>query len=210
MWIETDVGSCWWWSSRHAADGVNSNSTRNLTSHFFLVHVVEGSVAHIWSLSSLCPPGIKIFATAWAAIVGTAATAEGAGYISKLSRRSAVGVTPLSPPPFFPFFPPATPTTASSRMSTAIFQLAIITVLLSLRLANAQSSSPTPVPSPDPLPPNLLVSTNPTAVPLTQIGASEPASPTPTLQSTPASGSVPTFLPNAPPLPNRKRSNHRR
>ncbi|KAF9793235.1 carbohydrate esterase family 4 protein [Thelephora terrestris] len=42
---------------------------------------------------------------------------------------------------------------------------------------------------------------NPTAVPLSQIGSTESSSPTPTLQGTPASGTVPTFLPNAPPLP---------
>lgn len=46
-----------------------------------------------------------------------------------------------------------------------------------------------------------LNSVNPTAVPLSQIISTESPSPTPTLVSTPTSGSVPTFLPNAPALP---------
>lgn len=210
MWIETDVGSRWWWSSGHSADGVDSNSTGNLTSDFFLVHIVAG---HGWSPSSLCPRWqsirVKIFARGsycWNCRGGRR------GGIHKLSRRSVVGVTPFLFLLSFPFFPSPTPTTDNrvSRMPAAFFQLAIITILLSPRLANAQSSTPTPVPSPVPLPTNLLVSTNPTAVPLTQIGPSEPASPTPTYASTPTSGSVPSFIPNAPPLPNRMYSNIKR
>ncbi|KAF9653920.1 hypothetical protein BDM02DRAFT_3216331 [Thelephora ganbajun] len=92
-------------------------------------------------------------------------------------------------------------------MSASIFQLAIITILLSSPWANAQSSqssqlsSSTSLSSLPPAPSVSFVSVNPTAVPLSRIGATEPASPTPTLASTPTSGSVPTFLPNAPPLP---------
>ena len=35
MWIETDVGSCWWWSSGHSAEGVDCNTTGYLTSRVY-------------------------------------------------------------------------------------------------------------------------------------------------------------------------------
>jgi hypothetical protein len=76
-------------------------------------------------------------------------------------------------------------------------------------LANAQSSSPvvSSASSPGlPTPSVSLLTINPTAVPLSQIGSTESSSPTPTLQGTPASGTVPTFIPNAPPLPAREYS----
>ena len=105
---------------------------------------------------------------------------------------------------------PSVVTFASSKMPVSILQLSFTAVLLSLRLANAQSSSsPTSSGTTPSLPtPSVsLNSVNPTAVPLTQIISTEPASPTPTLVSTPTSGSVPTFLPNAPALPARKHPN---
>lgn len=124
-------------------------------------------------------------------------------------RSEAVRTIILAGSSVHPLFLLLTSTTFKSAfpiMSTSIFQLAVISVLLSLRLADAQSlsSSSSPLPSLPPPPSVSLVSTNPTAVPLSQIGPTEPASPTPTLASTPASGSVPTFIPNAPPLPNGK------
>ena len=108
-------------------------------------------------------------------------------------------------------------------MPPSIFQLITLSILLSSRLANAQTpSSSLPASSPLgssslvssspvqslPAPSVSLLSTNPTAVPLSQIVSNEPSSPTPTLASTPASGASPTFIPGAPGLPARKCSNH--
>ncbi|RDB29322.1 Chitin deacetylase [Hypsizygus marmoreus] len=67
--------------------------------------------------------------------------------------------------------------------------------------------SPTPTtPAPVPVPTTTytfsLQSTNPTAVPLTAIISSAPSSVTRPLDHTFTPGSVPTFLPGAPPLPN--------
>ena len=119
----------------------------------------------------------------------------------------SLGVAGASVLPFFSFLNLHDVHDCVLTMSTSVLQLTFITVLLSLRLAHAQSlSSSSPLPSLPPAPSVSLLSTNPTAVPLSQIGPTEPASPTPTLASTPTSGSVPTFIPNAPPLPNRKRS----
>ncbi|KAF8624775.1 hypothetical protein AX15_005665 [Amanita polypyramis BW_CC] len=47
-----------------------------------------------------------------------------------------------------------------------------------------------------------LEATNPTAVPLSSIVLNAPSAPTSPLASTPPSGAVPTYLSNAPPLPN--------
>lgn len=47
-----------------------------------------------------------------------------------------------------------------------------------------------------------LEATNPTAVPLSSIYAGMPSAPTSPLSSTPTPGAVPTYMPNAPPLPN--------
>lgn len=110
-------------------------------------------------------------------------------------------------------------------MPPSIFQLITISILLSSRLASAQTPSSS-LPSSSPLgssslgssslvqtlptPSVSLLSTNPTAVPLSQIVSNEPSSPTPTLASTPASGATPTFIPGAPGLPSRKYSNRMR
>ena len=103
---------------------------------------------------------------------------------------------------------PSSAALASFKMSLSLFQLAFLTILLSSRLVHAQSSvTPSTTPTPSgvaPQPSVSLVSTNPTAIPLTQIVSTEPASPTPSLPSTPVAGTVPTFLPNAPKLPSRK------
>ncbi|KAH9487077.1 Chitin deacetylase [Psilocybe cubensis] len=47
-----------------------------------------------------------------------------------------------------------------------------------------------------------LDATNPTAVPLSVINAAQPSSVTKPLDSTAVPGTIPTFIPNAPPLPN--------
>ena len=123
----------------------------------------------------------------------------------------------FSQPPSLPLFlplPSTTPspaTTTSSKMPAPVFRLAFLTILLCLRSADAQSSSSSSPPSSStaslPAPSVSLLSVNPTAVPLSQIISTESPAPTPSLPSTPASGTVPTFLPNAPPLPSRKHMN---
>ncbi|TDL28773.1 glycoside hydrolase/deacetylase [Rickenella mellea] len=76
----------------------------------------------------------------------------------------------------------------------------------SLPSTSAASAAPTgsgsPTLSPPPTVPVTLQSTNPTAVPLSQITANETSQPTIALQSTFAAGSIPTGIPGAPPLPN--------
>ena len=209
MWIETDMGSCWWWSSGHSADGVDSNTIEisptlsSAASFLFslrLLHTLSLALVSTYACSSF---GIKVLAAG-----------ERAGYNwnCRDGRRVWSALLPLflQPPPSLslPSTTTTTVTTAFSRMAVSIFQLAVISILLSSRLTNAQSSiTSTPVPSLLPSPSVTLVSTDSTAVPLSQIGATEPASPTPTLTSTPAPGSTPTGIPNAPPLPDRKRSN---
>lgn len=47
-----------------------------------------------------------------------------------------------------------------------------------------------------------LQSTNPTAVPLSSVNSAQPSSATKSLDSTAVAGTVPTFLPGAPALPN--------
>lgn len=47
-----------------------------------------------------------------------------------------------------------------------------------------------------------LDATNPTAVPLSVINSAQPSSATRPLDSTAVPGTTPTFIPNAPPLPN--------
>ena len=119
----------------------------------------------------------------------------------------------LNLPPLIPSLFPSTTLTASSNMTPSVFQLAFLTILFCSRLADAQSSSlpssslPTSsVSTPSlPTPSVSLLSVNPTAVPLSQIVSTESPAPTPALPSTPKAGTVPTFIPNAPPLPNRKR-----
>ena len=47
-----------------------------------------------------------------------------------------------------------------------------------------------------------LESTNPTAVPLSSIVVNAPSAPTSPLASIPTAGTVPSYMPNAPPIPN--------
>lgn len=130
-------------------------------------------------------------------------TADGTVYISRSTSSAQCWSPPFLqllslssfPSPAPSSAPTTTTTIAFFRMTASLFKLVTIAALLSSRLANAQSFS--------------LASVNPSAVPLSQIGPSEAASPTPTIPPTPASGSVPTFIPNAPPLPSRKHSNNK-
>lgn len=78
MWIEADVGSCWWWSGGHSANGVDSITTENLTPLFFLDYSAKYPFRPLSSLADdalVKLIGIKIPAV----ILGTAATAERCG-----------------------------------------------------------------------------------------------------------------------------------
>lgn len=78
---------------------------------------------------------------------------------------------------------------------------------LARQVAVAPSGAPAPAVTPPPAPATTsysisLLSTNPTAVPLSDIVSTEATSATRPLDSTYTPGSIPTFLPGAPPLPN--------
>ncbi|KDR84842.1 hypothetical protein GALMADRAFT_53673 [Galerina marginata CBS 339.88] len=99
------------------------------------------------------------------------------------ARQAPPANPPVAPPVSAPSAPPAGPVSSSS--------------------ASASAPGVTAAPSPStPLPTVSLLATNPTAVPLSAINSLQASSATLPLASTAVPGSVPTFLPGAPPLPN--------
>lgn len=108
MWIETDVGSCWWWSSGHSADVVDSITTENLPGRFLdfcLDTFPLASVSHQRCAGVCRLLGIKILAARLRRVIlGTAATAGGC-VIHKSGRRSTCWSPLLLQPPFFLYRP---------------------------------------------------------------------------------------------------------